>query len=132
MRSAILGTLLGAALTAAAVGFSEPRGAARAEPPRAELGRAVPCRTDREAAAVAPLAAAASGLIAVTTPGDDKASLLTVIDAERHVMSVYGIDRETGRISLLSVRRFQWDLEMTEFNGDRPLPQEIRALMPAR
>ena len=81
---------------------------------------------------MAPLAASASGLIAVTTPGNDKASLLTVIDAERRVMSVYGIDRETGRISLLSVRRFQWDLEMTEFNGDRPLPQEIRALMPSR
>jgi len=122
MRSAILGTLLGAAITAAAVGFSEPRGSALADTPR----------PDRPASAIAPLAASAGHLIAVTTPGDDESSLLTVIDAERHVMSVYGIDRSTGKISLLSVRRFQWDLEMTDFNGERPLPREIRALMPTR
>lgn len=118
----MLGTLFGAAVTAAAVGFSEPGGSARAEPPG----------PGRAASRLAPLAASAGRLIAVTTAGDEEAAMLTVIDAERHVMSVYGIDRGTGKIRLLSVRRFQWDLEMTEFNGDRPLPREIRALLPAR
>jgi hypothetical protein len=92
----------------------------------------MPAPTDAQGSPLAPLAASAGDVIALTTPGDENASMLTVIDAQRHVMSVYGIDRTTGKISLLSVRRFQWDLEMTDFNGDRPLPQEIRALLPTR
>jgi len=122
MRRAVLGTLLGAVVIIAAMTVSEPEHKARAEGP-------VPGDL---AEAVAPLAASAGELIALTTPGDDKASLLTVIDVRRQVVSVYGIERATGKISLLSVRRIQWDLEMNEFNGEHPLPREIRALMQPR
>ena len=35
----------------------------------------------------------------------------------------------TGQIELKSVRNVQWDLLIEEFNGVRPLPREIRALL---
>jgi len=45
------------------------------------------------------------------------------------VMSVYQIDAQTGRIALRSVLKIHWDLQMTEYNGESPLPREIQALL---
>ncbi len=47
-------------------------------------------------------------------------------------MSVYHVESATGEIALKSVRRFHWDLQMDEFNGDSPSPREIRALIEQR
>ena len=54
---------------------------------------------------------------------------VTLIDVKTRVMCVYHVDRATGQIELKSVRNFHWDLLMEEFNGVRPLPREIRALL---
>jgi hypothetical protein len=47
-------------------------------------------------------------------------------------MSVYHIGLTTGKIALRSVRNIHWDLQMTEFNGEAPLPREIQALIEPR
>ena len=71
-------------------------------------------------------------LIALTTPVGDKSQLLTVIDQRQRVIGVYHIDLPTGKIALRSVRNITWDLQMTEFNGENPLPREIRMLLEQR
>lgn len=77
-------------------------------------------------------AGAGNELIAVPGPTGEKGQLLTVIDPKTRVMSVYHIESATGKIALRSVRNIHWDLQMTEFNGERPLPQEIRSLLEQR
>jgi hypothetical protein len=39
---------------------------------------------------------------------------------------VYQIEPQTGMITLKSVRRIAWDLQLTDFNTSNPLPQDIR------
>ncbi len=78
---------------------------------------------------VAPSHGSTSGLITLTTPVGEKLEQLTVIDPELHVMSVYHIELASGEISLKSVRNIHWDLQMLEFNGKTPLPNEIRNML---
>jgi hypothetical protein len=115
MKRAILGALLGAGLVAAAIGFCGQRNEVFAQH-------------------VTPYPAGGAGgdLIALPAPAGDKAQLLTLIDPRQRVMSVYRIDTGSGKIALLSVRNIQWDLQMTEFNGVNPLPQEIRRQLEQR
>ncbi len=68
------------------------------------------------------------GLIAFTSPVNDKVQMLTVVEPRQHVVSVYHIDTRSGEIALKSVRNIHWDLQMSEFNGVSPLPREIRSL----
>lgn len=58
--------------------------------------------------------------------------LLTVVDSASHVISVYHIDSASGEITLRGVRNFHYDLQMDEFNGVSPTPQEIRSLLQRR
>ena len=64
-------------------------------------------------------------MIAVSSNVGDKYQQLTVIDPKLRVMSVYHIEFATGRVALRSVRNFQFDLQMKQFNGKEPLPEEI-------
>jgi len=57
---------------------------------------------------------------------------VTVIDPRREVISVYHVDLANGVIALRSVRNIHWDLQMSDYNGQRPLPREIRALSEQR
>ena len=50
-----------------------------------------------------------------------------VVDPKSRVMSVYHVDLASGSIHLRCVRNIHWDLQMMDFNGTAPLPQEIRA-----
>ncbi len=79
----------------------------------------------------APVVSAPSGagLIALSSPIDDRFSQLTVIDPVRQAVAVYHIERSTGTIELRCVRNIHWDLQMAHFNGQPPLPQEIRSLV---
>jgi len=45
---------------------------------------------------------------------------------------VYRVESATGKIELKSVRRIHWDLQMTNLNTEKPLPQEIRSLLEQR
>jgi hypothetical protein len=62
----------------------------------------------------------------------DRVQQMTVIDPKQRVMGVYHIELNTGKIALRSVRNIHWDLKMTDFNGDSPLPREIQALLEPR
>lgn len=115
MRGAILGVLVGAGLMIAVAGAVEaPRPVASPV-----LSSPRPVGPD-------------TGILALQAVGTDGAPLVTVIDTRQRTMAVYRVDATQGRIKLLSVRNLQWDLQMTYFNSDAPLPQEIRSLLEPR
>lgn len=74
----------------------------------------------------------ATDLITLSAPLGEHRQQLTLIDARTRVMGVYHVDNTTGEIALKSVRNFNWDLQMSEFNAANPLPREIRSLLEQR
>ena len=71
-------------------------------------------------------------LLAIPLASNDQSQLMAILEPAGQVLSVYRIDLADGKITLLSVRNIHWDLQMTEFNGESPLPREIRSLLEAR
>ena len=71
-------------------------------------------------------------LVVLPILSGDKGQLLAVVEPRQHVMSVYRIDAVTGKIALKSSRNLHYDLQMTDFNNDAPLPQEIKNLLEQR
>ena len=53
-------------------------------------------------------------------------TILTVVEPHAHVLAVYHISRDTGEIRLKSVRNFEQDLRLPEFNSGGLTPDEIR------
>ena len=53
-------------------------------------------------------------------------TILSVVEPQAHVLAVYHINRETGEIRLKSVRNFEQDLRLPEFNSGGLTPEEIR------
>jgi hypothetical protein len=115
MKRMILGILIGVALVTAAVAVAQPRG--EFSPQRAAPVVSVP------------VAAAGSELIVVPTSLGEKGQMLTVVDPRQRVISVYHIELPSGKITLKSVRNIQADLQVTAFNNEAPLPQEMRSLL---
>jgi hypothetical protein len=66
-------------------------------------------------------------LIAHVSAAEGQPQVITVIDPRVRVMAIYHVDRTTGQITPKSVRNFTWDLQLIEFNGGNPLPQDIRS-----
>ena len=54
---------------------------------------------------------------------------LTVIDPRTRSMAVYHVEKNTGKVTLKSVRQIHWDLQLDEFNGVSPTPREIQTLL---
>jgi hypothetical protein len=117
MRAVILGFLAIAGLV---------MGAAAAAPERREGG------PQRTAPFQLQSTLANADMLAVSANVGDKYQQLTIIDPKQRVMSVYHIEFATGRIALRSVRSFHGDLQMKQFNGKDPLPEEIEALLAPR
>ena len=69
------------------------------------------------------------GLIALAASAGEHVQQVTVIDPEKHVLSVYHIDLASGEIALKSVRSIHWDLQMSEFNATAPAPGAIRTML---
>ncbi len=69
---------------------------------------------------------AQQGLISYVHTSETNPTVVLLIDPAQQVMSVYHIDRDSGEIQLKSVRKFAWDLGLTDYNTDKPLPEEIR------
>jgi hypothetical protein len=113
MKYMAMGVLVGLGL---ATWFAGPVTSTRAEHPAYRAGRPVQDR----------------GLIALSSTLADNKEQLTLIDTNSRVVSVYHIDPATGQIALKSVRNVNWDLQMTQFNGASPLPNEIRTLLQQR
>ena len=55
---------------------------------------------------------------------------IVVVDDRGRTMAVYHIDPMQGKIQLKSVRNLSWDLRMEQFNGQSPLPSELRQVEP--
>jgi hypothetical protein len=111
MRRVILGTLIGIGVVIA-VAAAEPRG--DVFPPRAaSVGSPV----------------AGSDLIVVPAILGDRVQVLSVVDPRQRVLCVYHIELATGKITLKSVRKLEWDLQIRDLNNDKPLPDEIRPLV---
>jgi hypothetical protein len=77
-------------------------------------------------------ATSSAGLVTLSTPSGDNRQQVTLIDPATRTMAVYHIDTSSGEIALKSVRNVNFDLQMMEFNGKSPLPNEIRALLEQR
>lgn len=86
---------------------------------------------------------AADRVAVSTTPPSDSEKLTwqvlnnpegwpTVIlfDRSRQVLAVYQVSPESGLISLKSVRRVAWDLELDHFNTNKPTPEDVRGMRP--
>lgn len=115
MKRVIVGALVGACLLAVVAGLFDARGVVLAQK-----------------AASFPPAPVSGDLIAIPSASADKGQMLTVIDPRQQTIGVYSIEPSTGKIALRSVRNVRWDLQMTDFNSDNPLPREIRLQLEQR
>lgn len=111
MRSTVIGFAVGLAVAVLVAGMFASPDAVMAQ------------RTDVDPSAVA------KHPVLFTTPIDQQRQLLTVFDPETLTLCVYHIDSGSGEISLKSARNLTWDMQMIEFNGKSPLPQEIRSML---
>lgn len=71
----------------------------------------------------------AGGMMGFSVTGPGGGQLITLIDSNQKVMSVYHIDSQTGQITLRSVRRLIFDFAIEEFNATEPLPADIRQML---
>jgi hypothetical protein len=55
-------------------------------------------------------------------------TVLTVVDPQTRTLAVYHISRDTGEVKLKSVRNFDLDLKLTDFNSGSPTPDDIRKM----
>lgn len=55
---------------------------------------------------------------------------IVVHDTRSQRMAVYHVEGGSGRIQLKSVRDLTWDLKMEHFNGQSPLPSELKQMQP--
>ncbi len=115
MRKVVLGVLIGAGLVTVVIGALDRPNEVFAQRVAAPQQNGLP-----------------DGFIAVPGPTGERGQLLTVIDTRGRVMSVYHIDKTTGKIGLRSVRNIHWDLQMMEFDNEGLLPREIRSLLEQR
>lgn len=51
---------------------------------------------------------------------------MIVVDSANRSMAIYHIDPAQGKLTLKSVRNLTWDLSMEQFNGQTPLPSDLR------
>jgi hypothetical protein len=113
MRQTILGALAGAGVAYAAVTGGGDGGRALAQ--RASTA---PDMSD--------------GLIVLPSQSADGRQMLAIVDSKTRVLGYYQLDPSKGEIVLKGVRKFQWDLQIDEYNGVSPLPSEVRALVEQR
>jgi hypothetical protein len=55
-------------------------------------------------------------------------TVLTVVEPQSRVVAVYHIARDTGAVKLKSVRNFDLDLRLADYNSGDPKPEEIRKM----
>ncbi len=67
-------------------------------------------------------------VVASALPGGGQQ--IVVVDSQNRSMAVYHIDPAQGKLVLRSVRNLTWDLSMEQFNGQAPLPSDLRQARP--
>ncbi len=55
---------------------------------------------------------------------------IVVVQGSGRTMAVYHVEPTQGKIQLKSVRKLDWDLRMEQFNGQAPLPSELKLVQP--
>ncbi len=125
MRTTGLGALIGAGLMLLAIVAIGQRNEAAAQRPGPYSGSTGFAPTG----AGSPVESAGGELITFTSTVAENRQQLTIIDPKSRVMAVYHIDPSSGVATLKSVRNFQWDLLLSEFNATNPLPREIRSMI---
>ena len=55
---------------------------------------------------------------------------IVVVDSQNRSMAIYHIEPTQGKLILRSVRNLTWDLSMEQFNGQAPLPSDLRQARP--
>ncbi len=116
MKSTMLGALAGTGLLLMAMGVLDRGTEAQAQWPPSSASRA----------------GSSGELIALSSPAGDACDLVTVIDPKARTMCVYQIEKATGKIALRGVRNISWDLQMTYYNNEKPLPQDVQAMLAPR
>ncbi|OYV92815.1 MAG: hypothetical protein B7Z73_04405 [Planctomycetia bacterium 21-64-5] len=114
MKSAMFGAVVGAGLVVFAVRGPSLSGEAWAQRSGAQE------------------ASQSGDLIAISSAAGEQgqsAQQITIIDPKTRVMAVYHVMAADGKIELKAVRKFDWDLQMEEFNATSPLPREVRSQM---
>jgi hypothetical protein len=108
MRSVGGGMLLGLGLLAlGTVGFTEAQTQRTAPPERTGVS---------------------SDLQALSFDSGEGRQQITILDPRQRVLAVYHVDRVTGALTLRSVRHVEWDLQIEDFNSEKPTPREVRQL----
>ena len=81
-----------------------------------------------QTASSSPMATDDGGLQMVSTNLPTGTQQIVVMDPKQKTMAVYQIDQ--GKIQLRSVRSLVYDLRLEVFNGQAPLPSELRKVQP--
>jgi hypothetical protein len=71
-------------------------------------------------------------LIALTTLSPEGQQAVVLVDTQTRRLGSYHIDTKSGQVSLRCVRDIRWDLQMDEFNGTEPSPEQNKALLRSR
>ncbi len=74
--------------------------------------------------------ASESGLQVISTLLPSGIQQLAIVEPRAKSMAVYHVDPTSGKIQLKSARSLVWDLQMEYFNGQAPLPSELRQVQP--
>ena len=72
---------------------------------------------------------AAAAMTVLRLDADDAGDHVIVVDPATKVMSTYYVSRESGKMTLRSVRNLTWDLQLEDFNPTTPSPKDIRAVI---
>ena len=68
-------------------------------------------------------------LVTLVTNAGEAGEAVLLVDPRNHSMVTYHIDRGSGEITLKSVRNFHWDLQLLEYNGTSPHPEDVRGMV---
>lgn len=71
----------------------------------------------------------AQGPTMVTRSVGEKTDQVTILDPDTRTLCVYHVETTTGKITLRSVRKLNWDFQMNAFNTSDPQPLDIRAML---
>jgi hypothetical protein len=63
--------------------------------------------------------------------GDGQEQLI-LVDPHTRVLSVYHVEPTTGKTSLKSIRRLEWDQQLNAFNTQDPQPLDVRTMVAPR
>lgn len=115
MRSTVVGILLVAGLAVFAMG---------AMPAHSQVAP--------QGAIPSAISTADNQMIVVSSVVEDRYRQVVVLDPRQNTLAVYHVELATGNVELKCVRNITWDLQITCFNGKKPLPSEIQSILEHR